>query len=42
VLPLAQTGDDLILGNLLFKVSHLLDSGNPVTLLFLLTEVVAI
>jgi hypothetical protein len=39
---LAQTGDGLILGHLLFNVSHLLDSGNPTTLLFLLTELAAI
>ena len=34
----AQTGDGQILGNLLYNVSHLLDPGNAVSLLFLLTE----
>jgi hypothetical protein len=34
----AQTGDGQILGNLLFNVSHLLDQGNAVSLLLLLTQ----
>jgi len=34
----AQTGDGMILGNLLFNVSHLLDQGNAVSLLLLLTQ----
>jgi len=34
----AQTGDGMILGNLLFNVSHLLDQGNSVSLLLLLTQ----
>ena len=34
----AQTGDGMILGNLVFNVSHLLDQGNAVSLLFLLTQ----
>lgn len=34
----AQTGDGMILGNLLFNVSHLLDEGNAVSLLLLLTQ----
>jgi hypothetical protein len=34
----AVTGDGQILGNLLYNVSHLLDDGNAVTLLFLLAE----
>jgi len=34
----AQTGDGQILGNLLFNVSHLLDQGNGVSLLLLLTQ----
>jgi hypothetical protein len=32
------TGDGQILGNLLFNVSHLLDEGNVVSLLLLLTQ----
>ena len=35
---LAQTGDGMILGNLLYNVSHLLDQGNGVSLLLLLTQ----
>lgn len=38
----AQTGDGQILGNLLYNVAHLLDSGNPVTLLLLLTQLGAL
>jgi hypothetical protein len=34
----AQTGGGRILGNLLFNVSHLLDQGNGVSLLFLLRQ----
>jgi hypothetical protein len=34
----AETGDGMILGNLLFNVSHLLDQGNGVSLLLLLTQ----
>ena len=34
----AQTGDGQILGNVLFNVSHLLDQGNGVSLLLLLTQ----
>ena len=34
----AQTGDGQILGNLLFNVAHLLDEGNAVSLLLLLTQ----
>jgi hypothetical protein len=34
----ARTGDGQILGNLLFNVSNLLNSGNPTSLLFLLTQ----
>lgn len=37
-LLLAQTGNGQILGNLLFNVAHLLNSGNPVSLLLLLTQ----
>jgi predicted nucleotidyltransferase len=35
---LAQTGDGQVLGNLLYNAAHLLDSGNALSLLFLLTE----
>jgi hypothetical protein len=34
----AQTGDGMILGNLLYNVSHLLDQGNAVSFLLLLTQ----
>jgi len=34
----AVTGDGQILGNLLHNVAHLLDSGNPLSLLFLVTQ----
>jgi hypothetical protein len=34
----ARTGNGMILGNLLFNVSHLLDQGNAVSLLLLLTQ----
>jgi hypothetical protein len=34
----AQTGDGMILGNLVYNVSHLLDQGNAVSLLLLLTQ----
>jgi hypothetical protein len=34
----AVTGDGQVLGNLLFNVSHLLDEGNALSLLLLLTE----
>jgi hypothetical protein len=34
----AETGDGQILGNLLYNVAHLLNSGNPTTLLFLLAQ----
>jgi len=32
------TGGGQVLGNLLYNVAHLLDSGNPLSLLFLLSE----
>jgi len=38
----AQTGDGLVLGNLLYNVANLLNSGNAGTLLFLLTELAAL
>jgi hypothetical protein len=38
----AETGDGQILGNLLYNVSHLLDQGNSVSLLLLLTQLAAI
>jgi len=34
----AQTGDGMILGNMVYNVSHLLDQGNAVSLLLLLTQ----
>ena len=38
----ARTGDGMILGNLLFNVANLLNSGNPVSLLLLVTQLAAI
>lgn len=38
----AQTGDGQILGNLLYNVSHLLDQGNALSLLLLVTELAAL
>ena len=34
----ARTGDGQVLGNLLFNVAHLLDEGNAVSMLLLLTQ----
>ncbi len=39
---LAQTGDGQVLGNLVYNFSHLLDSGNTVSLLFLLAELATV
>jgi hypothetical protein len=38
----AETGDGLILGNLLFNVSHLLDQGNSASLLLLLSQLASL